>query len=78
MKCSRGFVGWQDTKVFFGESRSAALAPFQILAAVRYYAAQVYLPKEIKKTRAEELLALAETIKILNDDDALDLFKKAQ
>jgi predicted nucleic acid-binding Zn-ribbon protein len=33
--------------------------------------------EEIKKTRAEELLALAETIKILNDDDALDLFKKA-
>merc|ERR1719367_2018353 len=30
----------------------------------------------IKKTRAEELLALAETIKVLNDDDALDLFKK--
>merc|ERR550537_1889761 len=29
-----------------------------------------------KKTQAEELLALAETIKILNDDDALDLFKK--
>lgn len=33
--------------------------------------------EEIKKTRAEELLALADTIKILNDDDALDLFKKA-
>jgi uncharacterized coiled-coil DUF342 family protein len=32
--------------------------------------------EEIKKTRAEELVALAETIKILNDDDALDLFKK--
>merc|ERR1719510_2222357 len=31
----------------------------------------------IKKTRADELLALAETIKVLNDDDALDLFKKA-
>jgi len=30
----------------------------------------------IKKTRAEELLALSETIKVLNDDDALDLFKK--
>merc|ERR1719198_271292 len=30
----------------------------------------------VKKTRAEELLALADTIKILNDDDALDLFKK--
>merc|ERR1711956_9782 len=28
------------------------------------------------KTRAEELTALSETIKILNDDDALDLFKK--
>jgi len=32
--------------------------------------------EEIKKTRAEELLALAETIKVLNDDDALELFKK--
>jgi septal ring factor EnvC (AmiA/AmiB activator) len=28
------------------------------------------------KIRAEELLAIADTIKILNDDDALDLFKK--
>merc|ERR1719393_182424 len=28
------------------------------------------------KTRSEELLALAETIKILNDDDALELFKQ--
>jgi len=32
--------------------------------------------EEIKKTRAEELLALAEVIKVLNDDDALELFKK--
>merc|ERR1740129_669446 len=32
--------------------------------------------KERSKTRAEELVALADTIKILNDDDALDLFKK--
>merc|ERR1719395_33811 len=31
---------------------------------------------EIVKTRNEELLALADTIKILNDDDALELFKK--
>merc|ERR1719221_1197509 len=30
----------------------------------------------IKATRAEELVALAETIKVLNDDDALELFKK--
>eukprot|EP00445_Apocalathium_hangoei_P015217 CAMPEP_0203869096 /NCGR_PEP_ID=MMETSP0359-20131031/17506_1 /ASSEMBLY_ACC=CAM_ASM_000338 /TAXON_ID=268821 /ORGANISM="Scrippsiella Hangoei, Strain SHTV-5" /LENGTH=729 /DNA_ID=CAMNT_0050787649 /DNA_START=77 /DNA_END=2266 /DNA_ORIENTATION=+ len=30
----------------------------------------------IKMTRAEELVALSETINVLNDDDALDLFKK--
>merc|ERR1719326_2181797 len=29
-----------------------------------------------KKTRADEIVALADTIKILNDDDALELFKK--
>merc|ERR1719321_903530 len=29
-----------------------------------------------QKLRAEELLALADTIKVLNDDDALELFKK--
>jgi len=32
--------------------------------------------EERSKTRADELVALAETIKVLNDDDALDLFKK--
>merc|ERR1719265_2264992 len=32
---------------------------------------------ENQRLRSEELLALADTIKILNDDDALDLFKKA-
>jgi len=32
--------------------------------------------EERVKTRHEELAALAETIKILNDDDALELFKK--
>merc|ERR1740133_192473 len=32
---------------------------------------------EIVNTRNEELLALADTIKVLNDDDALELFKKA-
>jgi len=32
--------------------------------------------EERSKTRAEELVAIADTIKILNDDDALDLFKK--
>jgi len=32
--------------------------------------------EERKKTRTEELAALAETITLLNDDDALELFKK--
>merc|ERR1719223_92436 len=32
--------------------------------------------EERSKSRAEELVALADTIKVLNDDDALDLFKK--
>ena len=30
------------------------------------------------KVRGEELVALADTIKILNDDDAMSLFKKVQ
>jgi hypothetical protein len=33
--------------------------------------------EEIVSTRNEEMLALADTIKVLNDDDALELFKKA-
>jgi len=33
--------------------------------------------EEVKKARAEETVALAETIKVLNDDDALEIFKKA-
>jgi len=32
--------------------------------------------EEEMKVRAQEIVALADTIKILNDDDALDLFKK--
>merc|ERR1719331_2863355 len=32
--------------------------------------------EERVKTRSEELVAIQETIKILNDDDALELFKK--
>eukprot|EP00416_Gambierdiscus_australes_P042361 CAMPEP_0171097228 /NCGR_PEP_ID=MMETSP0766_2-20121228/47350_1 /TAXON_ID=439317 /ORGANISM="Gambierdiscus australes, Strain CAWD 149" /LENGTH=722 /DNA_ID=CAMNT_0011556397 /DNA_START=60 /DNA_END=2228 /DNA_ORIENTATION=+ len=32
--------------------------------------------EERVKTRAEELVTLSETIKVLNDDDALELFKK--
>ena len=32
--------------------------------------------EETVKTRADELTALAESVKVLNDDDALKLFKK--
>merc|ERR1719385_366903 len=32
--------------------------------------------EERSKTRAAELVAIADTIKVLNDDDALELFKK--
>merc|ERR1712072_1042669 len=32
--------------------------------------------EENQKLRSQELLALADTIKVLNDDDALELFKK--
>merc|ERR1719316_571401 len=39
-------------------------------------AEQTKLYDIVKKTRAEELAAIGATIKILNDDDALDLFKK--
>jgi len=39
-------------------------------------AAQTKEWDEHQKTRSQELLALAETIKVLNDDDALELFKK--
>merc|ERR1719453_103139 len=38
---------------------------------------QAELFDTIKKTRSDELAAIGSTIKILNDDDALDLFKKA-
>jgi len=39
-------------------------------------AEQTKLFDVVKKTRAEEISAVGATIKILNDDDALDLFKK--
>merc|ERR1719367_860369 len=32
--------------------------------------------EERSKTRSEEIVALADTIKVLNDDDALEIFKK--
>jgi len=38
--------------------------------------AKAAVHEEEKKMRAQELVALADTIKVLNDDDALELFKK--
>jgi len=38
---------------------------------------QVVEYDEIVKSRSEELVAISDTIKVLNDDDALELFKKA-
>jgi len=40
-------------------------------------AAQAQEWDERSKTRSEEILAIADTIKALNDDDALELFKKS-
>merc|ERR1719253_2321044 len=37
---------------------------------------QAALFEQIKETRSQELAAIGATVKILNDDDALDLFKK--
>jgi hypothetical protein len=54
------------------EKDQKALADLKVACAQR---AKDYEAE--KKSTAEELLALADTIKMLNDDDALDLFKKA-
>jgi len=43
----------------------------------RTCAAKAANTQEREKTRGEELVAVQDTIKILNDDSALDLFKKA-
>lgn len=43
----------------------------------RTCAAKTAKSQELEKTMGEELVAVQDTIKILNDDSALDLFKKA-
>jgi len=53
----------EDSK-FMGESKNAAKVKEEEFEAY-------------KKVQAQELVALADTIKLLNDDDALDLFKKS-
>merc|ERR1719421_756475 len=60
----------EDTQEAFGDN-SKMLADLE--ASCKSKTAEY---EERCKARAQELLALADTIKILNDDDALDLFKK--
>jgi hypothetical protein len=60
----------EDTKESLVEDK-AFLAESTKSAEVKEEEHEAY-----KKVQASELVALAETIKMLNDDDALDLFKK--
>merc|ERR1712113_234347 len=60
-----------------GDAAEAILADKEFLANLEKNCATKTAEWEvIVKTRTEELVALAETIKVLNDDDALELFKK--
>jgi len=61
-----------------GDSEEALIEDKKFLADMEKNCAKKEAEWEvICKTRSEELLALADTIKVLNDDDALELFKKA-
>merc|ERR1719379_2295254 len=60
-----------------GDTAEAAAEDKKFLADMEKNCAKKSAEWEtIVKTRNEELLALADTIKVLNDDDALELFKK--
>merc|ERR1719199_612181 len=60
----------EDTKEDLAESKKF-LADLDVNCANKKKEWSMY-----QKMQGEELLALADTIKILNDDDALELFKK--
>merc|ERR1712157_657931 len=60
-----------------GDTAEALIADKEFLANLEKDCATKTAEWEvIVKTRTEELAALADTIRILNDDDALELFKK--
>jgi len=60
-----------------GDTQAALAADKKFLSELETSCATKAAEWEARsKTRNEELLALAETIKVLNDDDALELFKK--
>merc|ERR1740127_333936 len=59
------------------ESEEALIEDKKFLADLdKNCAAKTKEWEERCKTRADEIVAIQETIKILNDDDALELFKK--
>merc|ERR1719223_1176091 len=67
-----------DMKEDLSDTEAALMADKEYLANLeKSCATKAAEWEERKKTRAEELVALADTIKVLNDDDALELFKKA-
>merc|ERR1719336_2547714 len=60
-----------------GDTEEALLEDTQFLADLKKGCATKTAETQANmKLRAQELAALSETIKVLNDDDALDLFKK--
>merc|ERR1712038_2150085 len=60
-----------------GDTQAALAADQKFLAELeKSCATKAAEWQERSKTRADELVALADTIKVLNDDDALELFKK--
>jgi len=73
-----------DLKVSIAEMKNDSEDTIEALAADNKFLAELKTGCATKtqeweahsKTRADELVALADTIKILNNDDALELFKK--
>merc|ERR1712083_871194 len=70
-------VAIAEAKNELGDAGEAIIADKEFLANLKKNCATKTAEWEvIVKTRTEELVALADTIKVLNDDDALELFKK--
>merc|ERR1719199_1878457 len=66
-----------EMKEDLDDTQKALLEDKKFLADLdKNCAAKTKEHEENTKLRSQELLALADTIKILNDDDALELFKK--
>merc|ERR1719412_2097787 len=66
-----------EMKNDLGDTQEALIADKKFLANLEENCEKKKKEWEVVvKTRAEELAALADTIKVLNDDEALELFKK--